>query len=146
MSTCSWTHRIEAYHDGEATAAHGVAEHLEACADCREYLGLLQQVSGAITATKHAPEIADAQFRVFMDGIREGIEAKPSAWGAFFSKLSLYAAGFLLVAALSYIFTSGPVRTWADQVLNGGASEDTLTISPASGVEGVNSPTKKDLE
>lgn len=117
MKDCSWQTRVEAFHDGETHHAAGVAEHLEGCAGCREYLALLNQVSAGVEATRQDVEIADAQFRVFMDGVREGIESKKFAWSGFFSKLSIAMAGFILVVALSYIITAGPVRTWADSLL-----------------------------
>lgn len=144
MSECTWTHKVEALHDGETAHAAGVEAHLDTCGDCREYLTLLQQLSGGVAAVRQHVEIADPQFRVFMDGIREGIEARPSGWAAFWSRVSLVAAGFVLVVALSYIVTAGPVRTWASQFLEGGADEVQLLHS--GGSDAGNPETRKDLE
>lgn len=144
MSECTWTYKVEALHDGEAAHAAGVEEHLKTCGGCREYLAMLQQLSGGVSAVRVDVEIADPQFRVFMDGIREGIEARPSGWAAFWSRVSLVAAGFVLVVALSYIVTTGPVRTWAMQLLDGGSDEVQLLHS--GGAEPGNPETRKDLE
>lgn len=146
MSHCTWMEKIEAYHDGEAASAAGVAEHLEACPDCREYLDILQQVSARVAAVRQAPEIADAQFRVFMDGVRAGIEAKPSPWALFWSRVSLAAAGFVLVVALSYIVTSGPVRTWAGQFFEPGSADDIEFVQPAGAGGELNPSTRKDVQ
>jgi len=118
MKNCSWNQRIEAYHDGEAALSQGVQEHLAQCGECREYFGLLQGMRAGVAATRQDLEIGDAQFRVFMDGIREGIEARPTVWVGFWSKVSMVMAGLVLVTALTYIVTSGPVRTWAAQYIS----------------------------
>ena len=144
MSECTWTHKVEALHDGETAHAAGVEEHLHTCGGCREYLTLLQQLSGGVAAVRQDVEIADAQFRVFMDGVREGIEAKPSGWMAFWSRVSLVMAGFVLVVALSYIVTTGPVRTWASQFLDSGVDE--VQLHHPTGPDPGNPEIRKDLE
>lgn len=146
MSECRWTEKVEAFHDGEAAHAAGVEAHLQECGGCREYLALLGTIRGGVMAARPEVEIADAQFRVFMDGIREGIEAKPRGWAVFWSRLSIVAAGFVLVVALSYIVTAGPVRTWADQILNPNQEEVHLLHPPGGGIDVDRSETRKDLE
>lgn len=130
VKQCDWTERVEAYHDGEPTHGAGVAEHVAACGDCRAYLGVLQQVSAGVAAVKPEVEIADAQFRVFMEGIEQGIAAKRAGWSMVFSRLSLLAAGLVLVVALTSIFSSAPVRAWAATWLS-----PTVEVHDGGGVE-----------
>ena len=115
MSECKWSMQVEAFHDGESQHAQGVEAHLAECADCREYLETLRVISGGVDAVRQNVEIADAQFNRFMEGIEAGIRQPRFSWAGFFSRVSLVAAGCVLVVALSYIVTSGPVRTWARQ-------------------------------
>jgi len=144
MSNCSWKYRVEAYHDGQTAMLPPLEEHLGACPHCKSYLTNLETMRAGVAVSRAEVEIGDAQFRAFMDGIREGIATQPSRWGVFFSRVSLYAAGFLLVAALSYIVTTGPVRTWADQFFDGGPGEDTMQVGPDFN-GGVNPQIKRDL-
>ena len=144
MSDCSWRYRVEAYHDGQTTAFAALEDHLSACPSCKSHLAMLQTLRAGVAASRFEAEIGDAQFRAFMDGVREGIAVQPSRWGVLWGRVSLYAAGLLLVAALSYIVTSGPVRTWADQFFDGGPGEDTVQIGPDF-TGGVNPQIKRDL-
>jgi predicted anti-sigma-YlaC factor YlaD len=113
MSECKWAMQVEAFHDGEVQHAQGVEQHLAGCAECREYLEALRVISGGVETVRQNVEIADAQFNVFMEGIEAGIRQPRFSWAALFSKVSLVAAGCVLVVALSYIVTSGPVPAWA---------------------------------
>lgn len=145
MSYCTWKYRVEAYHDGEAEMSGPLEAHLRECPRCKGHLASLEMLREGVVAVRKDVVIADAQFRAFMDGIREGVSVQPSRWGVLFSRVSLFAAGLVLVAALSYIVTSGPVRTWADQVFNGGPSEDTISVGPDFN-GGVNPRIKGDLQ
>lgn len=115
MSECKWSMQVEAFHDGEVQHASGVEEHLVGCAECREYLGALRVISGGVETVRENVEIADAQFNVFMEGIEAGIRRPRFSLAGFFSRVSLAAAGCVLVVALSYIASTGPVRAWARQ-------------------------------
>lgn len=145
MNYCSWKYRVEAYHDGEDAASAALQDHLLGCPRCREHLAALERMRHGVLAVRQEVEIGDAQFRVFMDGVRAGIEAPaPSRWWAVLNRVSLVAAGVVLIVALSYIVTSGPVRTWAGQMFNGGPSEDAVQLRPEFN-GGVNPQIKGDL-
>lgn len=63
------------------------------------------------------PEIGDAQFRVFMDGVREGIapqrRRQSSRWWAL---ASLATASFLISLSVFYIFWGDPATVRATDV------------------------------
>jgi len=107
MTPCAWQSKIAAFHDGETALATGAEEHLATCPACAEELALLRQISAGAQA-RQVPEIADAQFRVFMDGIRDGIEAQRAPSRGFWAWASLCAAGLVLTLGLAYIVTGGP--------------------------------------
>jgi anti-sigma factor RsiW len=104
MDSCRWIHRVEAYFDGEAADGQTAVEgHLASCGACAAYLAQLETLRGGVAAIQIRPEIGDAQFSAFFEGVRAGIEEPAPALVRWFRPLM---AGFSLAAAALVIALS----------------------------------------
>ena len=68
----------------------------------RAYAEQLRQLREGVQQVSETPEIADAQFPAFMDGIREQLEAPRRGHGRLWASLSICAAG-LIVAFSAFV-------------------------------------------
>lgn len=78
----------------------------------QSYRNALLVFKRGAAAAAHAPEINDAQFNTFMQGIREGIATPEPRFYGLWTLASLAAAALvLLISALAFLSTgSEPVR------------------------------------
>lgn len=110
MDSCRWTYRVEAYFDGEAGDGQTAVEgHLATCGACAAYLAQLETLRGGVAAVHTRPEIGDAQFGAFLEGIRTGIE-EPALVRWFRPVMAGFslAAAALLIALSLFILVSRP--------------------------------------
>ncbi len=109
MKRCNWEERVERRFDGEVSDATAVDAHVSTCAHCKAYLADLELIRSVTHTAGPVPEIADAQFNAFMDGVREGIAPKPSPWRGLWAMASLTAAAFV-VAFSAFILMRGETQ------------------------------------
>jgi len=99
MSERQWQQRIAREFDGEAPEGCGGEP---GNAEEQAYLERLRQLREGVRNAASTEVIEDAQFRSFMDGIREGIETPRPGHRRLWAYVSLSAAA-LIVAASTYI-------------------------------------------
>ncbi len=103
---------VDSWLDGEGPMPAGY----ESDPDLKMYAEAMRAVRASVRDNA-LPEIGDAQFRVFMDGVREGMAPQPrlqrSRWWPLFS---LAAASFLISLSVFYIFWGDPVAVRATDV------------------------------
>lgn len=90
----------------------GEAEVLATGQEARTYLEGLRELRRRAQLLPDTPQIADAQFPAFMDGVREGVDrATPGVWGhRIWAMLSLSAAALLVALSLFLVWNqAGPV-------------------------------------
>jgi hypothetical protein len=78
-------------------------------AEERDYLADLAFLREGVQAVPPAPEIADAQFSAFMQGIREGVEAAPEPRRGFWAALSLVTAAMVAAISIFVIFETNNI-------------------------------------
>lgn len=126
MRECRWTYRVGAHFDGEAQhAAPKVLDHLKRCAACAAYFNALHALRSGAAASAHAPEISDAQFNAFLDGVREGLAAPAPRKRPVWAMFSLAAAAIAIALATFLIVTdfNGPSRNVEATVVESAYSE-----------------------
>ena len=127
MKPCSWIKRVEAFADGESTAAGAVEAHLSECPGCRAHRERLLQWRAALRP--EAPALSDQQFPVFMDGIRSGISQSPPRYRGFWALSSLAAAALVIAVAMFSIFDGAvPVPAEAGPVESVSTDIDGATV------------------
>ena len=109
--------KIAAHFDGQAPEGTQSPSSPEAQAYVAD-LNYLREGARTISA---APQISDAQFSSFMDGIRQGIETTPARGGHWlWAKVSLVGAALVVAMAVFVILESKnvvqPPVTNADKV------------------------------
>ncbi|MFP4499918.1 MAG: hypothetical protein ACLFTT_02865 [Candidatus Hydrogenedentota bacterium] len=108
MGECRWISHVDALFDNEAASQHNeLAAHVAACPACADYLAHLETLrTAAGTVTEATPQIADNQFPAFMNGVREGIEARQQGLRPLWAALSLVAAALVIATSLFVLFAA----------------------------------------
>jgi len=108
---------LEAWFDGEAELTEAFRARIDADPELREAYEELQEIRAAIREAD-APVIQDAQFRVFMDGIREEIAPAHGGglWQRWTALASMAAASFLIALSVFYIGWGDPAPIHATEV------------------------------
>ena len=106
---------LEAWFDSGGPMPAGLETQLAQDAELRESLRELQMIREVLRA-QETPRIEDAQFRVFMDGVRSGMTPAPRGMSRWWSLASLGAASFLIALSLFYIGWGEPAPVRANEV------------------------------
>lgn len=115
MNACSWQDEIARYFDGEHPDAARVEAHLAECPACRAELAGLRQVRALLPPAPSA--ISDAQFPLFMEGIREKLDApRAYRWRTVWPALSFAAAALVVAVSAFLILGGGPQPALANEV------------------------------
>jgi len=116
MATEQDYERIDRWLDGAEMLNPALERLLAQDSELREYADAMRQVREAVRS-EAPPRIEDAQFRVFMDGIREGV-APRARWQSnrWWALTSLMAASFLISLSVFYIFWGDPATVRATDV------------------------------
>jgi hypothetical protein len=110
---------LDRWLDGEGALTPALEAALASDAELRAYADAAQTLRSAVhqmrgaTHAGMAPRIEDAQFRVFMDGIREGMAPQPRwHFGRLWAAVSMVAASLLIASSVFYVFwgETKPVR------------------------------------
>lgn len=126
MRECRWTSKVEAHFDGEAQhASADVLDHLQNCAACADYCKTLDAIRTGAQSIALAPEISDAQFDAFLDGVREGLDAPATRRRPLWAMFSLAAAAIIIALATFLVITdfNGPSRNVEATVVESAYSE-----------------------
>ena len=126
MRECRWIGKVEAYFDGETGQPPAeVLEHLGTCPACAAYHEALGAIRSGVLASNQVPEITDAQFGYFLDGVRSGISAQVPRRRPVWAMFSLAAAAVLIALAAFLVFTdfNGPGRAVEATVVESAYSE-----------------------
>lgn len=103
--------------------------------EAQAYLAGLQYLRDGARAVAETPQISDAQFASFMDGIRERIDA-PAHGRGIWAKLSLVAAALVVAMAVFVIWESKnvvqPPVAGAESIVES-ASSDIRDVTVKSG-------------
>jgi hypothetical protein len=106
---------LEAWFDSGAPMPAGLEAQLAQDNELRESYRELQMIREALRA-QDTPRIEDAQFRVFMDGIRAEMVPARSVYTRWWSLASLAAASFLIALSLFFIGWGEPAPVRANEV------------------------------
>ncbi|MCC6694265.1 MAG: hypothetical protein IT365_01415 [Candidatus Hydrogenedentes bacterium] len=106
-----WQREIACRFDGEGDATPAVPN-----AEAAAYEAAIRQLREGAKHALRRPEIADAQFPSFMEGIRESIEAPRRHHRGFWAVLSLSTAALLVALSAFLVFSSGPDKAVTTQV------------------------------
>jgi len=106
---------LEAWFDSGSPMPAGLEAQLAQDAGLRESYRELQMIREALRA-QDTPRIEDAQFRVFMDGIRAEMVPARSVYSRWWSFASLGAASFLIALSLFFIGWGEPAPVRANEV------------------------------
>ena len=118
MATNKDYEALQVWFDGEGSLPDGLQARIETDADLRAEYEELQTIREAIRGAD-TPRIEDAQFRVFMDGIREEIQPQPQRGGLFqrwLALASMAAASFFIALSVFYIGWGDPAPVRATEV------------------------------
>lgn len=123
--------KLARHFDGEST---DVA--VPSTPKAQAYLAGLQHLRDGARAVAATPQISDAQFASFMDGIREGINAPVHGGRGIWAKLSLAAAALVVAIAVFVIWESKnvvqPPVAGAESIVES-ASSDIRDVTVKSG-------------
>lgn len=127
--------QIGALLDGEPRYAGRQA--LSGDAEAQAYEAAVLQLRHGAAVAARTPEISDAQFGAFMQGIREGIETPAPRFSRLWTVASVTAAALImLLSALAYFGTgSEPVR--ATEVESVSTELDGVTVRFYDSPQGV---------
>lgn len=116
MATDKDFEAVDRWLDGVAELSPALEQAIANDEELRDYADAMRQVRVAVRS-EAPPRIEDAQFRVFMDGIREGM-APPARWQSnrWWALSSLMAASFLISLSVFYIFWGDPATVRATDV------------------------------
>lgn len=107
---------VDRWLDGAEMLNPALEAALSRDADLRDYEAAMRSVRSAVRAHP-TPRIEDPQFRVFMDGIREGIAPQRRWHGSrWWALTSLVAASFLISFSMFYVFWGVPATVRANDV------------------------------
>jgi len=137
MKNCRWEHRVEQWFDGMTAKPGGIEQHVTQCASCRAHLEGLETLRGAARGIAEHQHIADAQFPVFMEGVRGGIEPAAKRHGGLWALASMAAAAVIVAASAFVIFTNGPREVKAQTIVESYSSDlEAATITSYSSEDG----------
>jgi hypothetical protein len=102
-----WQKKIARQFDCDGMEA---LSNIDLTQDEREYLSTLQRLRDGVQDMRAVPEITDAQFSAFMDGIREGIEARPSGYRGLWAAVSMVTAAIVIAFSLFAVLDTFHLR------------------------------------
>ncbi len=97
-------------------------------------LTLLRQ--GARQAA-HAPEISDAQFPIFMAGLRDALERPEPRHSGLWAMASLSAAALVLVLSILALFSRGAEPVRATEIESAHTELDGVTVDLSNDASGL---------
>ncbi|MCC6487820.1 MAG: hypothetical protein IT364_10005 [Candidatus Hydrogenedentes bacterium] len=106
-----WQREVARRFDGESDV-----QPMAPSAEALAYEASLRQLREGAKLAAYRPEIADAQFPSFMEGIRESIEAPRRHHRGFWAVLSLSTAALLVALSAFLVFGGGPDKSVTTQV------------------------------
>ena len=104
MKPCQWFPKIERYLDDELQDTTTTEAHLQQCPLCTQHLNHLKKMRNAITENRNTPQIQEAQFPAFMQGIQQRKNTQTNPFKGWWALASLTAAAILVAVATISIF------------------------------------------
>ncbi len=136
MACGLWAEKIEAYVDGELTAAEEreFGEHVKGCAACAaESLSRVREKQ-LVRAAGGGRFVPDAEFR---ERVQKSLARRPSVWGRL--RVPVFAGAVVLVVAASLLFMTSRRRAGEQELLSELADLHVATIASANPVDVVSS-------
>lgn len=138
MKTCAWFERVEAYIDGETPSGEALETHLAQCPQCQAHAAAIQKMRRGIdTVIAAYPEISEAQFPHFMNGIRDAIDQPRRRFMGWWAAASLTAAAMIVALATFSIIYGGPEPVRATEVESVSTDLEGATVDWYDTKEGV---------